>query len=190
MRYGHRERIMNLPGGPFPKNEHWKASAPGCISMIAIESDRGSKPRSTAARISPPSFDSCFLMVVCVGRQRVDAASRRQTEKTCGSGEIQWTRRRKKTWMICFVWKSMEFLVPDRFASEHPGYRGQFLAVPTARAMGAGRELFARRKDGNEFPVEIGLNPIQTPEGILVLAVVVDISARLAAEEAARRSRE
>jgi PAS domain S-box-containing protein len=88
------------------------------------------------------------------------------------------------------VGKSVEILVPERFASEHPGYRGQFLAAPTARTMGAGRELFARRKDGNEFPVEIGLNPIQTPDGILVLAVVVDISARLAAEEAARRSRE
>src|ERR1043166_3475925 len=88
------------------------------------------------------------------------------------------------------VGESVEILVPKRFAGQHPAYRAKFLATPTARAMGAGRELFARRKDGSEFPVEIGLNPIQTPDGFVVLANVVDISARLAAEEVARRSRE
>src|SRR5439155_17789215 len=60
------------------------------------------------------------------------------------------------------VGKLVDILVPERFASEHPAHRAEFLAAPTARAMGAGRELFGRRKDGSEFPVEIGLNPIQT----------------------------
>ena len=50
--------------------------------------------------------------------------------------------------------------------------------------------MFARRKDGSEFPVEVGLNPIETPQGLLVLASVVDISARKAAEEEARQRRE
>jgi two-component system sensor kinase FixL len=85
---------------------------------------------------------------------------------------------------------SVEILVPERYASEHPEHRRKFFAAPAARAMGAGRELFGRRKDGNEFPVEIGLNPIKTPNGVLVLAAVVDISARLEAEEEARRRRE
>jgi len=88
------------------------------------------------------------------------------------------------------IGKVVDILVPERFASQHPAHRAKFLAAPAARAMGAGRELFARRKDGSEFPVEIGLNPIQTADGMLVLAAVVDISARKLAEAEALRHRE
>ena len=88
------------------------------------------------------------------------------------------------------IGKAIDILVPDRFARAHASDRASFFAAPQARAMGAGRELFGRRKDGSEFPVEIGLNPIQTPHGLVVLANVVDISARLAAEEETRRNRE
>jgi two-component system sensor kinase FixL len=88
------------------------------------------------------------------------------------------------------VGKLVDILVPERFAGQHPAHRAKFLTAPTARAMGAGRELFARRKDGSEFPVEIGLNPIQTVEGIVVLAAVVDISARKHAEAEAAQHRE
>ncbi len=55
--------------------------------------------------------------------------------------------------------------------------------------MGAGRDLFARRKDGGEFLVEIGLNPIHTQDGLFVLTVIVDISARRQAEEALEKER-
>src|SRR5262249_23062609 len=88
------------------------------------------------------------------------------------------------------IGKSVDVLVPERFAGKHPAHRASFLAAPKARAMGAGRELFARRKDGSEFPVEIGLNPIQTADGVLVLAAVADISARKNAELEALRHRE
>jgi len=56
--------------------------------------------------------------------------------------------------------------------------------------VGAGRELFARRKDGTEFPVEIGISPIQSPEGTLVLSVIVDITERRRAEAEARQHRD
>jgi PAS domain S-box-containing protein len=82
----------------------------------------------------------------------------------------------------------IERLVPGRFRERHPGFRTDFFAHPQTRSMGAGRDLFGVRKDGIEFPVEIGLNPIETEEGLFVLASVVDISARKRAEEELRRS--
>lgn len=72
----------------------------------------------------------------------------------------------------------IEILVPERFVHGHPQLRADYLSNPQTRAMGAGRDLFARRKDGSEFPVEIGLNPIDTPEGPMVLSTIVDITFR------------
>lgn len=74
--------------------------------------------------------------------------------------------------------QNVELLIPTRFRSAHPSYRGSFFSTPHARAMGAGRDLFARRKDGTEFPVEIGLNPLETAEGTMVLAAIIDITER------------
>src|SRR5436309_3168397 len=84
----------------------------------------------------------------------------------------------------------MQRLVPDRLRKRHPEHRTDFFANPQTRAMGAGRDLFGVRKDGTEIPVEIGLNPIETDEGLFVLASVVDITARKQAEQELRRSNE
>ena len=82
----------------------------------------------------------------------------------------------------------MEMLVPERFRKQHAQYRAGFFADPKVRAMGVGRDLFAQRKDGSEFPVEIGLNPIQTSDGCFVLSAIVDITQRQQAEERFRRA--
>ena len=80
--------------------------------------------------------------------------------------------------------KSVDMLVPQRFRAQHSGHRAAFMARPEARAMGAGRELYGLRKDGSEFPVEIGLNPILTESGTLVLSAIVDITERKRTQEA------
>jgi two-component system, LuxR family, sensor kinase FixL len=76
----------------------------------------------------------------------------------------------------------VEMLVPERLRGNHPKLRGSFFANPRTRPMGAGRDLYALRKNGSEFPVEIRLNLIDTEDGIMVLSVIVDITERKAAE--------
>jgi len=82
--------------------------------------------------------------------------------------------------------RQIEMLVPDRFRDRHPGYRTDFFKRPAVRAMGAGRDLHGRRRDGSEFPVEIGLTPIETAEGLFVLSAIVDITERKSAEDRSR----
>ncbi len=94
-----------------------------------------------------------------------------QTEKLFGYGREE------------LLGQSIEILVPDRFRHGHPALRGDFTGHPTARPMGAGRDLYGRHRDGGEIPIEIGLNPLVTPQGTFVLAAIVNIAERKRAEE-------
>jgi PAS domain S-box-containing protein len=82
------------------------------------------------------------------------------------------------------VGASVDLLLPKQLRQAHAAQRAEFYAEPAVRRMGAGRDLHARRKDGSEFPVEIGLNPIQSGDGLMVLATIIDITERKEAERA------
>jgi len=99
-----------------------------------------------------------------------------QTERLFG-----WTRQE-------LLGHSVEILIPQAFRDQHVAHREQFSRDPRVRPMGAGLELYARRKNAEEFPVEISLSPLRTAEGLLVTAAIRDITARRRVEEGLRHS--
>jgi two-component system NtrC family sensor kinase len=71
---------------------------------------------------------------------------------------------------------SFELLVPERFRTAHAGHYVTYSAGPWTRPMGAGLELYGRRKNATEFPVEISLNPMESDEGPLIVAAIRDVT--------------
>jgi PAS domain S-box-containing protein len=129
-------------------------------SIVDITARRGAEARFRAAVESSPAG-----MVMVDGQGRIVLVNR-EVERMFG-----WQREE-------LMGRSIELLVPARYGDEHPKYREGFFHAPDARPMGVGRDLFGLRKDGTEVPVEIGLNPIETEEGLFVLSSIVDISER------------
>lgn len=118
------------------------------------------------------AFESAPTGMAIVDQQGVIAHANVQTERLFGyaHGEL--------------VGQPIEILVPSRRRDLHRQHRAEFSRAPTSRMMGMGRGLYGLRKDGSEFPVEIGLNPSLDGDDGTVLAVIADISERKRAQEA------
>jgi PAS domain S-box-containing protein len=109
--------------------------------------------------------------IVLVNREGKIAYANNQTEKLFGYTKAE------------LIGQTIEMLIPERFRAHHPDFRDFFFLSPSVRSMGVGRELFAIRKNKTELPIEIGLNPIVTIDGTMVLASIIDITERKKAEE-------
>ena len=136
----------------------------------------GPPPHPETQEVFYRLFEFAPDAIVVVDQQGVIRRANAKTEQMFGY-------RREE-----LVGQPVEVLIPDRFTERHVGYRSKYLHEPRTRPMGAGLELFGRRKDGSEFPVEIGVSPVRTDEGQFVLASIIDITQRTEAERGLREN--
>jgi len=108
--------------------------------------------------------------IVIVGKESKIELVNAQTEKIFGYDRSE------------LMGQPIEILIPAQFHKDHVGHRNRFIHSPNTRPMGAGKELLGIRKNGEEFPVEISLSPLETEDGLLISAAIRDITERKKAE--------
>jgi PAS domain S-box-containing protein len=151
---------------------------PGCHQVHRV-SDLPSSPSNDAASLPDDVGDaerfraiveSAPNAIVLIDPTRRISLVNRRTEELFGFGRRE------------LIGRPIETLIPQRYRAAHPSHVRGFLESPESRPMGSGRDLYGLRKDGTEVPVEIGLSPIETSEGLFTLASIIDITERRRAQ--------
>lgn len=169
-----------LPQAPKSKCAYADAAArPGSAGMTApCSSETFARDRATFSVTERSLADEMFRLAVeaCPsGMVMTDSDGKIVMINTEIENLFNYTREE-------LVGRSVDVLVPESLRMQHLRLREKFARGPECRRMGADRDLVGRRRDGSEFPIEVGLNPIQAVDELMVLSVVVDISQRKRAE--------
>ncbi len=152
---------------------HWTSGADkstGHLFAVARDVTEQERDRRRFEQLLESAPDA---MVIVGDQGRIELANA-QTEKLFG-----YTRSE-------LLGEPIEKLIPTRFRGSHKGHRKEFMHKPRARPMGADLDLYARRKDGSEFPVEISLSPMESEDGTIVTAAIRDVTERKEGEKARR----
>jgi PAS domain S-box-containing protein len=166
-------------GALITVSSRWALRADATGRPVSIlESNRDISHRKHEEQKFRDLLESAPDAIVIVNEQGRIVLTNAQTEKLFGYPRHE------------LLDQPVEILVPRRFHGEHAGHRQNYSQSSRPRAMGANLELFGRRKDGTEFPVEISLSPLETGEGKFISSAIRDVSDRRQAAEALKASEE
>lgn len=136
----------------------------GCTWVIAEITDLTARAQVEGRLLA--ALDAVYGALVMVDQRGLMTMVNRATLAMFGYDEQE------------LVGAPVELLLPERYRLRHPVFVRSYMQARSRREMGIGRQLFGQHKDGHEFPVFIGLTPIETPEGVLVMSSIEDLTER------------